>query len=74
MSEIMVSVMPEILEMRKEWKKKYGNTRVFDYFYMGLRDKIVAHHIQSMKEWQKLDKEIEKAEKDTWLFVEENSK
>lgn len=74
MSEFTVSVMPEILEMRKEWKKKYGDTRVFDYFYMGLRDKIVAHHIQSMKEWQKLEKEIEKAEMNTWLFVEENSK
>ena len=59
--------------MRKEWKKKYGDTRVFDYFYMGLRDKIVSHHIQSMKEWKKLDKEIEKAEKNTWLFVEEKA-
>lgn len=74
MSEFTVSVMPEILEMRKEWKKKYGDTRVFDYSYMSLRDKIVAHHIQSVKEWQKLEKEIEKAEMSTWLFVEENSK
>lgn len=73
MSELTVSVMPEIIEMRKEWKKKFGDTRVFDHFYMGLRDKIVAHHIQSMKEWKKLDKEIEKAEKNTWLFVEEKA-
>lgn len=73
MSELTVSVMPEIIEMRKEWKKKYGDTRVFDYLYMGLRDKIVSHNIQSMKEWKKLDKEIEKAEKNTWLFVEEKA-
>lgn len=51
-SDTVVSVMPEIIALRKEWKKKFGDTRVFDDFYMGLRDKIVAHHIQSMKEWQ----------------------
>lgn len=74
MSEQFVSVMPEIIEMRKEWKKKFGNTRVFDYFYMNLRDKIIAEHKRSMEEWAKSEKLIEKAMKDTWLFVEENSK
>lgn len=66
-----VSVMPEILELRKEFKKKFGNTRIFDDFYMCLVDKIVAHHIESMKEWQKLDKEIKKVEKNTRSYTEE---
>lgn len=100
-----VSVMPEIIKMRKEWKKKYGNTRVFDHFYMGLRDRVgkswlrsmnpaqaygakLAYHPDKTKkvqigsrvmdvyvnEWDKIEKDIEKAEKDTWLYVEENSK
>lgn len=68
-----VSVMPEIIEMRKEWKKKFGNTRVFDYFYMNLRDKIIAEQKRSMEEWAKSEKLIEKAMKDTWLFVEEGA-
>lgn len=34
----LIAIMPEIIELRKEFKKKNGNTRVFDHFYMGLRD------------------------------------
>ena len=49
-----VSVMPEILEMRKEWKKKYGNTLVFDHFYMGLRDRVGKSWLRSIKEAQAL--------------------
>lgn len=100
-----VSVMPEIIEMRKEWKEKYGNTLMFDHFYMGLRDRVGKSWLRSMEEaqalgakyayrpdktkkvqigsrvmdvyvneWDKIEKDIEKAEKNTWLFVEENSK
>ena len=96
--------MPEILEMRKKWKKKYGNTRVFDHFYMELRDRIGKSWLKSMKEtqalgskltyhpaktkkvhigsrvidvyvneWDKIEKDIEKAEKNTWLYVEEKN-
>lgn len=99
-----VSVMPEILEMRKDWKKKFGNTLAFDHFYMGLRDRVGKSWLRSMKEaqslgakfayrpnktkkvqigsrvmdvyvneWDKIEKDIEKAEKDTWLFVEEKA-
>lgn len=100
-----VSFMPEIIKMRKEWKKKYGDTQVFDHFYMGLRDRVgkswlrsmekaqalgakYAHHPDKTKkvqmgsrvmdvyinEWGKIENDIEKAEKNTWLFIEENSK
>ncbi len=49
-----VSVMPEIIKMRKEWKKKYGDTRMFDHFYMGLRDRVGKSWLRSMKEAQEL--------------------
>lgn len=49
-----VSVMPEIIKMRKEWKKKYGDTRIFDHFYMGLRDRVGKSWLRSMKEAQAL--------------------
>lgn len=89
-----VSVMPEIIKMRKEWKKKYGNTQMFDHFYMGLRDRVgkalgakFAYHPDKTKkvqigsqvmdvyvnEWEKIEKDIEKAEKDTWLYGEEKN-
>lgn len=101
MSE-QVSVMPEIIEMRKEWKKKYGNTRIFDHFYMGLRDRVGKSWLRSMEEaqalgaklayrpdktkkaqiggrvmdiyvneWNKIEKDIEKAEMNTWRYTEE---
>ncbi len=101
MSEQFVSVMPEIIEMRKEWKKKFGNTQVFDHFYMGLRDRVGKSWLRSMEEaqalgakfayhpdktkkvqigsqvmdiyvneWDKIEKDIEKSEKDTWLYEE----
>lgn len=49
-----VSVMPEIIKTRQEWKKKYGDTRMFDHYYMGLRDRVGKLWLRSMKEAQAL--------------------
>lgn len=97
-----VSAILEIIKMRKEWEKKYGNTRMFDHFYMGLRDRVGKSWLRSMKEaqalgaklahrpdktkkvqiglqamdvyvneWGEIERNIEEAEKNTWLYVEE---
>lgn len=58
-----VSVMPEIIKMRKEWKKKFGNTLMFDHFYMGLRDRIGKSWLRSMKEAQAFAYHSDKTEK-----------
>lgn len=97
-----VNAMPEIIKMRKEWKKKYGDTRIFDHFYMSLRDRVGKSWLRSMEEsqalgaklayhpdktkkvqiglqvmdvyvneWEEIERDIKKAEKNTWLYVEE---
>lgn len=35
-----VTVMPEILKLRAEFKRKFGNTVIFDEFYAGLKKKL----------------------------------
>ena len=37
-----VTVMPEILKLREEFKRKFGNTVIFDEFYAKLKEKIAA--------------------------------
>lgn len=37
-----VTVMPEILKLRAEFKRKFGNTVIFDEFYTKLKEKIAA--------------------------------
>ena len=37
-----VTVMPEILKLREEFKRKFGNTVIFDEFYTKLKGKIAA--------------------------------
>lgn len=37
-----VTVMPEILKLRAEFKRKFGDTAIFDEFYTKLKEKIVA--------------------------------
>lgn len=32
-------IMPEARKLRAEFKAKYGDTKVFDYFYFGLADR-----------------------------------
>lgn len=34
------TAMPEILKLRAEFKRKFGNTAVFDEFYAGLKKKL----------------------------------
>jgi len=38
----VVTVMPDILKLRSEFKRKFGNTAIFDEFYTKLREKIAA--------------------------------
>lgn len=52
------SEMPDIIELRKEFKEKFGSTEVFDYFYINLRNRIVKDTIKSMVEGQKYGKLI----------------
>lgn len=97
-----VNAMPEIIKMRKEWEKTYGDTRMFDHYYMGLRDRVGKSWLRAMKgaqafgaklahrpdktkrvqiglraigvyvnEWGEIERNINEAEKDTWLYVEE---
>ena len=37
-----VSVMPDIRKLRAEFKAKYGDTKLFDYFYFGIVDRARA--------------------------------
>ena len=37
-----VTVMPEILKLRAEFKRKFGNTAIFDEFYTKLREKMAV--------------------------------
>ena len=32
-------IMPEVRKLRAEFKAKYGDTKVFDYFYFGIADR-----------------------------------
>lgn len=53
-----MSFSPEIIKLRKEFKKKYGNTKVFDYFYTGLCQRVGKSYLRSMSEWAKLDGKV----------------
>lgn len=53
-----ISFSPEIVKLRKEFKKEYGNTKVFDYFYTGLCQRVGKSYLHSMSEWAKLDGKI----------------
>lgn len=53
-----ISFSPEIIKLRKEFKKEYGNTKVFDYFYTGLCQRVGKSYLHSMSEWAKLDGKI----------------
>lgn len=44
---------PEMIELRKKFKKEYGNTKVFDYFYTGLCQRVGKSYSHSMSEWAK---------------------
>lgn len=35
-----ITVMPEILKLRAEFKRKFGDTAIFDEFYAGLKKKL----------------------------------
>lgn len=47
------SKSPDIIELRKEFKEKFGNTEVFDNFYINLRNRIAKDTIKAMIEGQK---------------------
>lgn len=53
-----MSFSPEIIKMRKEYEKKFGNTAIFDYFYTGLCQRVGKSWSRSMKEWAKSDGKI----------------
>ena len=44
---------PDIIELRKEFKEKFGSTEVFDYFYTNLRNRIAKDTNKAMIEGQK---------------------
>ena len=35
-------IMPDIQKLRAEFKTKYGDTKLFDYFYFGIVDRARA--------------------------------
>lgn len=37
-----VTVMPEIIKLREEFKRKFGDTTIFDEFYTKLVEKIAV--------------------------------
>lgn len=53
-----MSFSPEMIKLRKEFKKQYGNTKVFDYFYTGLCQRVGKSYLRSMGEWAKSDGKI----------------
>lgn len=46
------SESPDIIELRKEFKEKFGSTEVFDEFYINLRNRLVKDTMKAMIEWQ----------------------
>ena len=50
--------MPDIIELRKEFKEKFGSTELFDYFYINLRNRIAKDTMKAMIEGQKFGKLI----------------
>lgn len=53
------SESPDIIELRKEFKEKFGSTDVFDYFYINLRNRIAKDTMKAMTEGQKHGKLIQ---------------
>lgn len=49
-----MSFSPEIIKLREDFKKEYGNTEVFDYSYTGLCQRVGKSHLHNMNEWAKL--------------------
>ena len=47
------SESPDIIELRKEFKEKFGSTEVFDNFYINLRNRIAKDTMKAMIEGQK---------------------
>lgn len=46
------SESPDIIELRKEFKERFGSTEVFDYFYINLRNRIAKDTMKAMIEGQ----------------------
>lgn len=46
------SESPDIIELRKEFKEKFGSTEVFDNFYINLRNRIAEDIMKAMIEWK----------------------
>lgn len=46
------SESPDIIELRKEFKEKFGSTEVFYNFYINLRNRLVKDTMKAMIEWQ----------------------
>ena len=46
------SESPDIIELRKEFKEKFGSTEVFDYICINLRNRLVKDTMKAMIEWQ----------------------
>lgn len=47
------SEMPDIIELRKEFKEKFGSTELFDYFYINLRNRIAKDTMKNLVKGQK---------------------
>lgn len=45
-----VTVMPEILKLRAEFKRKFGDTAIFDEFYTKLKKKIAVETARAIIE------------------------
>ena len=44
---------PDIIELRKEFKEKFGSTELFDYFYINLRNRIAKETMEAMIDGKK---------------------
>lgn len=49
---------PDIIELRKEFKEKFGSTELFDYLYINLRNRIAKDTMKAMIDGQKFGKLI----------------
>ena len=49
---------PDIIELRKEFKEKFGSTELYDYFYINLRSRIAKDTMKSMIDGKKFGKLI----------------
>lgn len=66
------SEMPDISELREEFKEKFGSTEIFDYFYINLKNRIAKDTMKAMIDGQKFGKLIHEKVKANMVVINGN--